>query len=136
MMGSLFFILTLIWTLGLEKFNVYILTQLIFAIPLLFISSLFYTKAGYKDKVFLFDKAGWISTTIGNIFILNVVGLIAGTFSKNIALIYFVLTSICILSYYTIGVYYERETFKEKIIKVLFIFIILTLGGIYPLFLI
>jgi hypothetical protein len=55
MMGSLFFILTLVWTLGVQKFNGFIIGQLVMAIPLLFVSSLAYAKVSYREKNKPFD---------------------------------------------------------------------------------
>ncbi len=51
MIGSLFMILTLIWTLGPDKFNPFIIWQLVLGIPLIFISSLAYGKVSYRKKL-------------------------------------------------------------------------------------
>lgn len=134
MMGSLFFILTIIWTLGFEKFNSPMIYQLVLAIPFLFISSLFYAKIAYRDKDRIFDKAGWITTTVGNTFILNVIGLMAVAFSIRLASIYFVITVICITSYYIINIYDDPRSLKEDIIKLVFILLVIFLGGVLPLF--
>jgi len=133
MMGSLFFILTLIWTLGPEKFNIYIIAQLVLAIPLLFISSLAYAKVGFRSKIRLFDRFGWLTTVLGNNFILNVAGLIAATFSKTLSVIYFSLVFALILIYYAINVFHYGDSLKEELTKVFIILVIILLGGILPL---
>lgn len=132
MVGVLFVILTLIWTLGPQEFSPLILAQLIFAIPLLFISSLFYAKLGYRKDISLYNKFGWITATLGNIFTLNVIGLMAKSISRAIASMYFTLVFLCIFLYYLTNVYYDRKTLKEELLKVIFIFIILLVGGILP----
>ncbi|MEI8061240.1 MAG: hypothetical protein WCG99_03015 [Candidatus Berkelbacteria bacterium] len=133
MMASLFFILTLVWTLGPQKFNTSIITQLVLAIPMLFISSLSYAKVSYREKHHVFDRFAWITTTLGNNFVLNVAGLMAATFSKPIAIIYFSTSFILITIYYIINIYDGLDTAREELLKLLFILIIMVIGGIIPL---
>lgn len=133
MMGSLFFILTLILTLSPEKFNMVILSQLVLAIPLLFVSSLAYSKIGYWKDTKHWDTFGWFTNNLGSIFILNVVGLITATFSKNLAFAYFGLTLILMLIYSSINVLNNPSNLKEKTFKFLFFVAILFLGGIMHL---
>ena len=134
MMGSLFFILTLIWTLNPYKFGVLIVAQVVLAIPLLFVSSLAYTKIGHWEKVDLWDALGWYTNNIGSIFILNAVGLMTAQVYKNLSLCYFLLLIILMAIYSTINVVYKPETLKEKIFKFAFFVVVLTLGGLLPLF--
>ena len=134
MIGSLLLILTLIWTLKPENFSIILIYQLVLAIPLLFVSSLAYAKVGYWTHHENLDRFAWITNTTGNIFTINVIGLIALTFSKNLAWAYFILVIILIGIYYTLNVIAKPYTLKEKIIKfIIFILIIIT-GGIWPLF--
>jgi hypothetical protein len=133
MMASLFFILTLVWTLGPQRFNFYIIIPLVLAIPMLFISSHAYAKVSYREKHRVFDRFAWITTTLGNNFVLNVAGLMAATFSKKIAIIYFSTSFILITVYYAINIYDGLDTAREELIKLIFILIIMILGGIVPL---
>lgn len=133
MMSGLFFILTLVMTLGPQKFNIYVIAQLVLAIPLLFISSLAYAKVGYRKEHYLFDKLAWLTTTVGNNFILNVAGLMTATFYKNLSILYFGIVTLLITVYYIINIYYKRESLSEELLKLIIIFIILFLGGILPL---
>lgn len=135
MMGSLFFILTLIWTLGPEKFNIFIIGQLVLAIPLLFISSLAYAKIGYRDKWHWFNRFGWITTTLGNNFILNVAGLMAGKFYRELAYVYFSLVIVLVTVYYLINILHGKESLKEELAKLAIVILIVILGGILPLIL-
>ena len=134
MMGSLFFVLTLIWTLNPSKFSIFIVAQIVLAIPMLFVSSLSYAKIGYWERIELWDILGWFTNNIGSIFILNAVGLITAQIYKSIAIIYFVLLIILMAFYSTINVVYKPKTLKEKIFKFVFFVFVLTLGGILPLF--
>ncbi|MCX6723612.1 MAG: hypothetical protein NT155_00350 [Candidatus Staskawiczbacteria bacterium] len=134
MMGSLFFILTLIWTLNPSKFSVFIIAQIVLAIPMLFVSSLAYAKIGHWEKVELWDILGWFTNNIGSIFILNAVGLMTAQIYKSIAVCYFALLILLMAVYSIINVVYRRSTLKEKIFKFAFFVFILALGGIVPLF--
>jgi len=133
MMGSLFFVLTLIWTLNPSKFSLFIVAQIVLAIPMLFVSSLAYAKIGYWEKVELWDILGWFTNNTGSIFILNAVGLITAQIYEGVAVCYFLLLIILMALYSIINVVYKRKTLKEKIFKFAFFVIILTLGGILPL---
>jgi hypothetical protein len=132
MMGNLFFIFTLIWTISPEKFSPYILAQLVLAIPLFLISSLSYSKVGYWEKHEAWDRFGWITNTVGNIFILNVIGLMTASFFRNLALVYFALIILLFGIYYAINVKYKPHTKNERIIKFILFLIILFFGGILP----
>ena len=134
MMGSLFFILTLIWTLNPYKFGVLIVAQIVLAIPMLFVSSLAYAKIGYWKKVKLWDALGWFTNNLGSIFILNAVGLMTGEVYKNLAASYFILLIVLMAIYSTINVVYKPNTLKEKIFKFAFFVFVITLGGLLPLF--
>lgn len=134
MMGSLFFVLTLIWTLNPSKFSLFMVAQIVLAIPMLFVSSLAYAKIGHWEKVKLWDVLGWFTNNIGSIFILNAVGLVTAQIYFNVAIIYFTLLIILMAIYSTINVIYRKRTLKEKIFKFAFFVFVLTLGGILPLF--
>ncbi|MEK6927817.1 MAG: hypothetical protein AABX11_05280 [Nanoarchaeota archaeon] len=130
MMGSLFFILTIIWTLNPERFSIAIVTQLVFAVPLFLVSSLCYSKVGYWARHEALDRFGWITNTLGNILVLNVVGIMTSTLFKNIAFIYFGLLILLMGTYYLIVSIYQPHTIKERIIKFIFFLLIVFFGGI------
>jgi hypothetical protein len=133
MMGSLFFILTLVWTLNPQKFSFIIISQLVLAIPLLFISSLAYSKVGYWKTHEVWDRFGWITNTIGNIFVMNVTGLITATIFPKLAIIYFALTIFLVFVYYLLNILYSKHTAKERILKFVLFLVIIYIGGINPL---
>ena len=135
MIGSLFFILTLVWSLNPSKFSIYLVAQIVFAIPLLFVSSLAYAKIGYWQDIKMWDAFGWFTNNIGSIFILNVVGLMTVTVNRNLAALYFLLIIILMAIYSVINVVYKPATLKEKLFKFSFFLLILISGGILPAFL-
>ena len=133
MMANLFFILTLIWTLSPDKFSKFIIYQLVLGIPLLFISSLSYAKLGYWKDILVWDRFAWITNTMGNIFVLNIIGLIAATIDRTLSFVYFGFVIVLITSYYGINVKLAPHTTWARIRKFVFFIIILALGGILPL---
>lgn len=133
MMGSLFFIFTLIWTLDPARFSIFIISQIVLAIPLLFVSSLAYSKIGHWEEVKGWEALGWYTNNIGNIFILNAVGLMTAGVNKGLAVVYFMLTTILMAIYSGINMHYRREAIKAKLFKFAYFMFILLLGGIVPL---
>ena len=133
MMGSLFFILTLVWSLNPSKFSFWIFAQIVMAIPLLYVSSLAYSKVSYWKEVRLWDMLGWFTNNTGNIFILNIVGLMTGSLYIKLALVYFGLIIILMFTYSVINLIYKPSDLKEKLFKFFYFLLILIAGGILPL---
>ena len=133
MMGSLFFVLTFIWTFNPLKFSFFVVAQIVLAIPMLFVSSLAYTKIGHWEKVELWNALGWFTNNVGSIFILNAVGLMTAQIYRSLAVCYFLLLIILMAFYSIINVVYKHKTLKEKIFKFAFFVCVLTLGGILPM---
>lgn len=134
MMGSLFFVLTLIITLDPDKFSHLVIYQLVLAIPLLYVSSLAYSKLGYWKEVRGWDILGWYTNTTGNLFILNAVGLVAANYNKNLALVYFVLFCSLMVIYTLINIKYNKNSWFEKLYKLAFLLFIITAGGLLAIF--
>jgi len=132
MVGALFFILTLILTIGPKQFDSFILFQIVLAIPFLFVSILTYSKTAYWKDTFLWDTIGWFSVNIGNGFVLNAVGLMMATSDRVLAFLYFGTLSFLMLLYSIINIYYSNQI-VVKLFKYLFFLSILLIGGILPL---
>lgn len=135
MIGSLFMILTIIWTLNPNKFSPIVIAQLVLAIPLLFVSSLAYAKIGYWKETKWWDRFGWFTNNLGNLLVLNVVGLITSNVFQYISYMFFGLILLLMLFYSIINIHYKPSSINEKILKYLFFVIIIFLGGILPLIL-
>lgn len=135
MMGCLFFVLTLIWTIDPLKFSIYTIVQIILAVPLLYVSSLAYSKIGISKKVGMWETLGWFTNTVGSVFILNAVGLMTALFYRNVAFVYFALMLILMAIYTIINITYSPEELKEKSFKWAFFTAVIIAGGLVPLFL-
>jgi len=130
MMGSLFFILTLIITLDPNKFSPAIIFQLFLAVPMLYVSSLAYSKIGYWKETFEWDALGWFTNTIGNLFVINAIGLLALKFSQTLSVLYFSLFCLLMIIYTFINIRQNKKILFEKIFKLVFLLVIVFFGGI------
>lgn len=130
MMGSLFFVLTLIITLSPNKLSSPIIFQLFLAVPLLYVSSLAYSKIGYWKETYEWDALGWFTNTVGNLFVINAIGLLALEFSRTLSYIYFSLFCLLMIIYTFINIRQNKKILTEKIFKLVFLLVIVFLGGI------
>jgi len=130
MMGSLFFVLTLIITLDPKNFSPAIIFQLFLAIPLLYVSCLAYSKIGYYEETYAWDTLGWLTNTIGNLFVINSIGLLALKFGHALSVIYFSLFCSLMVIYTIINVWQNKRILNEKLFKLFFLLVIVFLGGI------
>ncbi len=131
MMGSLFFVLTLIITLDPNRFSHAIIYQLFLAIPLLYVSSLAYSKIGYWEETYHWDTLGWFTNTVGNLFVINAIGLLALKFSLLLSQIYFFLFCVLMIVYTFINIKQNTKIFYEKMFKLVFLLLIVFFGGIF-----
>ena len=129
MMGSLFFILTLIITLDPNKFSKYAIYELVLAIPLLYVSSLAYSKIGYSEETPAWDTFGWLTHTTGNSFVLNAVGLVASKFNQSLAYVYFAILLFLMIIYTITNIKHRKELWIQKIFKLFFLVVIIIWGG-------
>ena len=133
MLASIFVMLAVVF-LDLEKFNTLAVIQMVLSIPLLFISSLAYSKLGYWKETKLWDSLGYFTNTIGNLFMINAIGLLASAISIRVSYVYFGLTILLLLIYSSINIFYTKS-YGRKLFKLLFSLVILLSGGILPLIL-
>lgn len=135
MLASLFVILAILLDSNFKEISGPAIYQMVLAIPLLFVSSLAYAKIGYWKETKLWDKFGYFTNTIGNLFVINAIGLLVSENAKTLALLYFILMIVLMLIYSLINISYNPHLLKTKIFKFLFSTVILFLGGILPLIL-
>jgi hypothetical protein len=133
MMGSLFFILTLIITIDPNRFSGLVIYQLVLAIPLLYVSSLSYSKLGYSKQAHGWDILGWHTNTLGNLFVLNAIGLVASYYNFTLAFMYFLLFCLLMLIYTIINIKYNPNLWIEKIYKLVFLLTVMVTGGFFVL---
>lgn len=135
MMGVLVFVFAFIWSDGPGHFGYIAVFQLILAIPLLFVSSLAYSKIGYRNEsIKKWDYLGWHTNTIGNAFVLNVVGLVVASQYKDIAIIYFMLIIFLMVIYTAINITSsDYDSFWNKMYKFAFFDAIILAMGFIPM---
>jgi len=131
MMGSLFLVLSLIITLDPSKFSIAIMYQLVLAIPLLYVSSLAYSKIGYHtENLKYWDTLGWFTNTTGNLFIMNAIGLLTAKFDPVLAHIYFYLFLILMIIYTFLNIKNNKGALNQKLFKLFYLLVIIFLGGL------
>jgi len=131
MLASLFVMLAVVF-LEPEKFHFLAIAQMVLSIPLLFVSSLAYSKIGYLKINRRWDFFGYITLTFGNFFMINAIGLIASRISYSLTFIYFGLTIFLLLIYSIVQLSYHRSPLSQ-IFKFLLSIAIIFFGGILPL---
>ena len=137
MIGGLFFVLTMMWSINPERFNSAITGQLLLAIPLLFVSSLAYTKVSFDQDSKKWDTFGWFTNTIGNSFIFNVLGLMAATINgRTTASLFFIFVIVLMGIYTIINISEDEKIFGQRLFKFSFMVFCIILGGVLPLFII
>jgi hypothetical protein len=133
LMGSLFTVLALLWTLNQEKVSLTITLQMVLAIPLILFASLSYAKTGYERTHKIWDRFGWITNNLGYLLFLNATGLMVAAFSsKMVGVVFFGLLIFLTSTYYILNIISQPGTLKEHISKLIFWLIVIFLGGILP----
>jgi hypothetical protein len=133
MMGSLFFVLTLITTLGKNEFSSLIMFQLVLAIPLLYVASLAYSKVGYWKETYYWDVLGWFTNTTGNLFVMNAIGAVAATFDPVLARAYFSLFILLMFIYTAINIAGHPAAWAQKLFKLLYLLVVIFVGGVFAI---
>ena len=107
--------------------------QLVLSIPMLLVSTLAYTKVGYREKTERWNNLAWITFIIGYTFQLNIIGiLLSDIVGKNMAIIYFVVTWIVSLIYSLIDISYDKSAWKERVFKDIIFTLVLVVLGVLP----
>lgn len=135
MMGVLFFVLTLILATGSDKFNFIALAQLVLAVPMLYMASLGHSKTAYRKDEKHWHTFAWFTSNSGNIMILNAIGLMVMTVSRNLSATYFLLIIALMVIYSLINIYYNPAFRQQKVYKLTFFMVLVFFGGILPLLL-
>ena len=107
--------------------------QLVLSIPMLLVSTLAYSKLGYREKTDKWNILAWVTFIFGYTFLLNIIGiLLSDTVGIRTALIYFIVTWVVSLVYSLIDISYNRIVWKERLIKDILFTLIIILLGILP----
>lgn len=100
------------------------------AVPLLFVSSLAYSKLSYWKNNLSWDRFGWITNHFGSWFLINVVGLLGASYSKFIGIIYFALTIFLMTVYAVIKIKSKTSSLYSNLIKFGLVILTIIFGGI------
>jgi hypothetical protein len=133
MMGGLFFVFTLVWTIKGTEVGPFIMGELIAAIPLLFVSSQAYTKVGCYEDVKYWEYFAWHVNNIGDILILSVIGLFVSKFYPILAYEYFIFMLFLMFAYTLVNMKAHPGRFWGKVYKYLFFVSGVVLFGLLPL---
>jgi len=125
---SLFFISG--FNANLLKENLYLVLQLVSAIPLLFSSVLLMNAATTSANKSAFIHYSNAFQTIGYAFVTNAIGILVALLTVSwVAHVYFFLNIVAPLVYSTLRIKYDNETFTQRSRKdIIFIIIILFFG--------
>ena len=120
-----------IWAFAPEKLTIEILLQFMFAIPLLYISSIAYTKIAYYTQNKLWENLGWFTGTTGTAFVLNIIAIFMFLIGHPlVALFYFILIWVLLLSYTIINIYYDPRSIRMRIFRLCFFISVQLVFGI------
>lgn len=125
---SLFFISG--FNANLLRENLYLVLQLVSAIPLLFSSVLLMNAATTSTNRGIFIHYSNAFQTIGYAFVTNAIGILVALLTVGwVAHIYFILNIIAPLVYSTLRIKYDHESFYQRARKdIIFILIIIFFG--------
>ena len=128
--------LTIIISLGDKILNVASIIQLSLAIPCLVSSSLAYAKICYRPEMEfkIWDKLGWILHSLGYIMIINSTALTL-YFNEHIfsSWLLIIMTTVFFITYSVIDILLKAQRKREKIMKLGFYLLIMTVGFLIPI---
>lgn len=124
-------VLGIIWAFAPDRLEISLLLQFVFAVPLLYVSSIAYTKIAYYKEVKYWDYLGWFTSTTATAFVLNIIGILIFFLGHTImALMYFLVTWFLLLIYTLINCHYNQGDRKVRIFKFLYFVLIQAIFGL------
>lgn len=123
--------LSLLWTLFRDGVHPFVLAQLVFAVPLLYTSSLAYAKVAYWREAKLWDELGWFTGTTATAGIFNALGIMTYTVGyPGLAIAYYLVTWILLGVYTLVNILYHPEHHWPRIFKFVFFVLLQAVGGL------
>lgn len=116
-----------------NKSNEIVIYLLVMSIPILFTSSLFYTKVAYREvrEYYWWNKAAWLTHTIGYFALINAIFLTIYLYSyKWPALAFIIITMLLTLVYSMIDVILDFRRIWEKLWKQSFYLLLIYFGSL------
>ncbi len=128
-------VLGIMWAIAPNRLELGILVQFVFAVPLLYVSSIAYTKIAYYSHIKYWDVLGWFTGTTATAFVLNIIGVLLYFLGyPRMTIIYFLITWILLFIYTLINCHYNHGDKVVRIFKFLYfvsIQVVFGLGAIY-----
>lgn len=117
------------------RINPWILGQMAIAVPCLVASSLAYSKIVYRPskETHVWDTFGWLTHSIGYIFLLNSIALMiraAGYFELSLGFI--AVTIFLFVLYSALDVFLGFHRLREKVFKLVFYLLFIVSGSLFP----
>lgn len=127
LIGICFTVFALVWAFDRNiKFNHFIMSQLIFAMPILYYCTTAYSKLGYKKNAGLWNKYAVVTFIIGYSLIINAIGIMIYVADLVVnAILFFLLVWVLDIIYSICEVAEDRKNLPERLIKTGF-FILMT----------
>ena len=114
-------VLGIIWAFDPERLKPWLLMQFIFAVPLLYISSIAYAKIAYYRDIKYWDTLGWFTGTMATAFVLNIIGILVFFLGHTVmSLVYFLFTWFLLMIYTIINCHHNHGDRRLRIFKFLF----------------
>ncbi len=135
LIGVCMTIFGILWAFSPENLTTEIVLQFVFAIPLLYVSNLCYTKIAYWKEVRLWDYFGWFTGTTALVFVLNMLGVLTYFIGYHkMSILYFLTIWILLTIYTMINIYHNPKAAKIKIFKLLYFIILQLIFGLGMLY--
>ncbi len=124
-------VLGIMWAFAPDRLGVGLLLQFVFAVPLLYVSSIAYTKIAYYKDVKYWDYLGWFTGTTATAFVLNIIGILIFFLGYPImTLMYFLVTWFLLLIYTLINCHYNHKDRGVRVFKFIFFVLIQAIFGL------
>jgi hypothetical protein len=129
-------VLGIMWAFAPERLGLGLLIQFVFAVPLLYISSISYTKVAYYKDVKQWDYLGWFTGTTATAFVLNIIGVLIFFLGyPTLMLLYFFVTWFLLLIYTIINCHHNKGDKRIRIFKFVFFVLIQAVFGLGVIYL-
>jgi hypothetical protein len=129
-------VLTVIIGLSKDTLNLWVVSQLAIAIPLLVTSSLAYSKICYRNEneYIVWNNLAWLTHSLGYISILNAIAIFLSKNGYPSSAILFLGGTITLHLVYTIiNISMDKSRLLVSSLKLLFYMLLFSVGSIYPI---
>ncbi len=113
--------------------NLFMVTQLVFAIPILLTAALAMSKMMYSHESLVWDNLAFVTFTVGFAFLMNVVGILIALYTNvMVAIAYFIMIWTLHVIYSMSYISYDKSAKKERLTKDFLFITVQFLLGLLP----